>query len=185
MSRVRKIGPDLVLDAAERVIMRFGAAGLSIDAVAKEAGISKSSVVYDHKSKDALLEALIDRRISADKKMIQQAVSASRDTPHPELFGRITAAANVSNDADKAVTMAISASMANDAKLQKSMREWTEDDIHAVQSTTDRPFAALMAFLALTGFVSIEVFDFHQWTPSEREKILDGIVEIFLSFPER
>lgn len=47
---MRKINEDDILDAAERVVVRDGAVGLSIDAVAREASVSKSRVVYDHKS---------------------------------------------------------------------------------------------------------------------------------------
>ncbi len=61
MARQRKITADDILDATERVILRLGTGGLSIDAVAKEAGVSKSRVVYDHKSKSGLLAALMDR----------------------------------------------------------------------------------------------------------------------------
>lgn len=32
----------------ERVVLWEGAVGLSIDAVAKEAGVSKATVMYDH-----------------------------------------------------------------------------------------------------------------------------------------
>ena len=92
MARPRKTTNDDILDAAERVVARLGAAGLSIDAVAKEAGVSKAMVVYDHKSKKALLEALVDRRVKADMAYVDQCVANAVDTPHPELFGRIASA---------------------------------------------------------------------------------------------
>jgi AcrR family transcriptional regulator len=43
-------------------VRQLGLAGLSIDAVAKEAGISKSSVVYDFRNKNALLAAFIEKK---------------------------------------------------------------------------------------------------------------------------
>lgn len=39
MARTRKISENDILDAAERVVLCVGASGLSIDAVAQEAGI--------------------------------------------------------------------------------------------------------------------------------------------------
>ena len=51
MGRKRTIEPDAVLDAAEQVVMRDGAARLTLDAVACAAGISKASVLYDYKTK--------------------------------------------------------------------------------------------------------------------------------------
>lgn len=46
MGRRRTIDRDQLLDAAEAVIAREGAAGLTIDAVAKEMGITKGGVQY-------------------------------------------------------------------------------------------------------------------------------------------
>lgn len=54
------IGPDLILDAAERVIRRDGAAA-SIDAVAIEAGITKPIVYARVGSRAELTNALADR----------------------------------------------------------------------------------------------------------------------------
>src|SRR5690606_31627342 len=53
--RPRTIDRDKVLDAAEAVVMRAGAAGLTIDAVAREAGITKGGVQYAFGSKENLI----------------------------------------------------------------------------------------------------------------------------------
>ena len=122
MARTRKISTDDILDAAERVVMRDGAAGLSIDAVAQEAGVSKSRVVYDHKSKSALLEALIDRHMSAEEARIRDAVGSHSEAPHPELFGRISLAEEAPDDIDRAVCFAISAAMSSEeSKARKPL----------------------------------------------------------------
>lgn len=184
MGRIRKITRDDILDAAERVVMRLGAAGLSIDAVAQEAGVSKSTVVYDHKSKAALLEALIDRRIAIEMDRLAQSVADHAHTPHPELFGRIAVAERMPDETEKAVAMAISASMSSEEKLQEQMREWTAMDLKAM-ANGDGPKAALMAYLALTGFYCTELFSFYHWSEAERAEILDAIRVIYTSYPDR
>ena len=183
MARPRKTTNDDILDAAERVVARLGAAGLSIDAVAKEAGVSKAMVVYDHKSKKALLEALVDRRVKADMAYVDQCVANAADTPHPELFGRIASAEKKLDEIDKAVAVTVSASMSNDDGLQRIMRAWTELDLKAMASG-QRPRAALMAYLALMGFYSTELFGFHSWSDRERREILEGLRSVYLSFAD-
>ncbi|MCZ7450844.1 TetR/AcrR family transcriptional regulator [Agrobacterium rhizogenes] len=183
MGRIRRIMKDDILDAAERVVVKLGAAGLSIDAVAQEAGVSKSTVVYDHKSKSALLEALIDRRMKIESDRQAQEVANAVDTPHPELFGRIKAAEQSISDADRAVSMAISASVSQDEKVQKLMREWTRVDLEAI-SSGPKPEAALMAYLALSGVYVTELFAFHQWTEEERTRILEGVRTIYATYPD-
>lgn len=183
MTRSRKITSDDILDAVERVVLRLGAAGLSIDAVAQEAGVSKSRVVYDHKSKSALLEALIEHHIELEEARVAEAVASARETPHPELFGRIALAETEFNELDKAVAMAISAAMTNEDRLQKRLREWTRQDLAAV-ADTDRPEAGLLAYLALCGLYWIELGSFHQWSAEERSRILEGIRKVFATHPE-
>ncbi len=183
MGRIRKIMKEDILDAAERVVMKLGAAGLSIDAVAQEAGVSKSTVVYDHKSKSALLEAVIDRRIAQEQEREREMIAAAADTPHPELFGRIKCAERLSNDVERAVAMAISASVPNEEMLQQQMRDWTLADLQAM-SDGPRPQAALLSYLALCGFYFTEMLGFHQWNPEEQKTILEGLRKVYTSFPE-
>lgn len=57
MGRQRSIDRDKVLDIAEEIVATQGAAGLTIDAVAKAMGISKGGVQYCFGSKDALIDA--------------------------------------------------------------------------------------------------------------------------------
>ncbi len=66
MGRRRTIDRDQLLDAAEAVIGREGAAGLTIDAVAKEMGITKGGVQYCFGTKDALIDAIFERDAMLD-----------------------------------------------------------------------------------------------------------------------
>jgi AcrR family transcriptional regulator len=50
-----------LLDAAAAVIRRNGAASLTLDAVAAEAGVSKGGVLYHFATKRALIDGLISR----------------------------------------------------------------------------------------------------------------------------
>jgi AcrR family transcriptional regulator len=50
-----------LLDAATEVIRRDGAASLTLDAVAAEAGVSKGGVLYHFASKRALIDGLMGR----------------------------------------------------------------------------------------------------------------------------
>ncbi|MFO6484683.1 TetR/AcrR family transcriptional regulator [Escherichia coli] len=73
----------------ERVVLREGAVGLSIDAVAKEAGVSKATVMYDHKSKQDLLSDLISRLMPVEEERVQQAIAESNNTHIPHSMGEL------------------------------------------------------------------------------------------------
>lgn len=56
--------PEIILDAAERLIRRSGTRMLTIDAVAAEAALSKGGVLHHYASKDALISALGERKVA-------------------------------------------------------------------------------------------------------------------------
>jgi AcrR family transcriptional regulator len=180
----RKIDPEHILDAAERVISRTGAASLSIDSVAREAGVSKSQVVYDHKTKCALLEALVERQIRRDQQTTDSFVRdcAIAGSSHAQLFGRLVAARKRPHQRDRSIAMAVSVSLGRDEILQKIMRDWMTSELEAV-SNGPKPTAARMAYFALTGFSCIERFDFHTWTDAERTEILEEIRAVYTTYP--
>ena len=50
-----------LLDAAGTVVHRDGAQALTLDAVAKEASVSKGGLLYHFKSKNDLVQAMVER----------------------------------------------------------------------------------------------------------------------------
>ncbi len=78
---------EAILDAATRVITRDGAARLTLDAVAREAGVSKGGLLYHYPSKDALLMAALDAHLGA----FEQALTA-REATDPQPLGRFARA---------------------------------------------------------------------------------------------
>src|SRR5438128_11419615 len=54
---------DLILTAAERVVLRDGVLRLTVEAVAREAKLSKGGVLYHFATKESLIQAMLDRLI--------------------------------------------------------------------------------------------------------------------------
>lgn len=50
-----------ILDAVERIIVQKGVTGLTLEAAAREAGVSKGGLLYHFGSKEALLTGLMQR----------------------------------------------------------------------------------------------------------------------------
>ncbi|NTW51510.1 MAG: TetR/AcrR family transcriptional regulator [Chlorobiaceae bacterium] len=184
MARTKKVTSAEILDATERVVVKLGSARLSIDAVAKEAGISKSRVVYDYKSKGALLEALIDRQFQRGSEQIDILVQECADTPHPELFARIKMSEQVPDDTEKAVAVAVSASVSSEATLKRKMQDWFDHDLKAIDNPIKRE-ASYLAFFALVGFGCHEWLGLINWESKERLSFLDSIRTMYSSYPDK
>jgi len=184
MGRKRVIDQQAVLDAAERVVGRDGAANLTIDAVAKEAGVNKASVLYDHKSKQALVEAVVDRAFERDNAHhagIEERIDDPRDRA---IRGRILAAAEPPAEEFRAVALNLSAALALDAGLRGKMQDNQVRTIARIEETSHSPRGALLAYLALEGLKFLEHLDFHHFTREDRDRVLREINWLVTAIPE-
>lgn len=69
-----------ILDAASRIVAEKGIFSLTIEAVAKEAGISKGGLLYHYKSKEVLVEKMVEHLASNYRsKIINQAKEDERE----------------------------------------------------------------------------------------------------------
>lgn len=175
MGRKRVIDQQGILDAAERVVGRDGAANLTLDAVAKEAGVNKASVLYDHKSKQALIEAVVDRAFKRDNAHHSRIEARMSDQPDRAILGRIVAAAEPPPEEFRAVALNLSAALALDAGLRAKMQDNQAATINRILETSPSPRGALLAYLALEGLKFLEHLDFHYFPPEERERLLREI----------
>lgn len=86
-----RLDPDqqrrLMLNAAEAVILRQGLNGLTLDAVAAEAGMSKGGLLHHFPSKDKLIEALVLRSASDWRNCYTEAYEQSPEGPGRQVRG--------------------------------------------------------------------------------------------------
>jgi AcrR family transcriptional regulator len=177
MSRPRTIDQDKVLSAAEAVVGRYGAANLTLDAVATEAGISKASVVYDYGSKQYLIKAVIERRLKMEEDRIRAVVDGFKTEPSAEIKGRIAAmsGAKVSCEDDAASAWNLCSALGQDQDLRGCMQQFYRGQLDAILSDAENPRKAIIAFLALEGLKTAEYFELHSWSEDERNSILSDV----------
>jgi AcrR family transcriptional regulator len=72
---------DVLLDAAEAVIVRDGIASLTLEAVAAQAGASKGGLLHHFPNKDRLVEALVVRTAAAIRAHHDQAYLSTPEGP--------------------------------------------------------------------------------------------------------
>jgi len=183
MSRPRTIDQEAILDAAEMVVARDGAVRLTLDAVALEAGISQASVIYDYKSKQALLRAVLERRVTDEQAKLRLAIADRGSCSDAAIRGRIAAAAERLPDNAEAAAFNLCSALAQDAELRGLMHKSFRDDLAAILDNSPDPRAARLAFLAVEGLRSLEFLGILRWPEAERAEILRDI-EALLSGPD-
>ncbi len=175
MARTRTIDRTAVLDAAERVVARDGATRLTLDAVAAEAGISKASVLYDYKTKQALIKAVIEHRMATEVNRLRTFVDREGDKPDAAILGLITALEKDSSYLNRNVALDLAVALNQHDDLRVSIRENFGAFFDGVERTSVHPRQAKVAFLALEGLKLIESFGFYDWEQRERDQLIDDI----------
>ncbi|MCZ0963357.1 TetR/AcrR family transcriptional regulator [Paracoccus benzoatiresistens] len=165
------------MNAVENVARREGVSGLSIDAVAKEAGISKSSVVYDCGSKAALLTAFTRHQLCQYQERFDEALRAHAGQPNAWLRAMIDMGREAPTDDDVAITMLISASLGEHAECRDLMRESLAEDARRVAADAEDQGKMLQVLLAVHGLFFLECFGLHRFDEITRQELLDGLMD--------
>jgi AcrR family transcriptional regulator len=77
--RRRERSREEILDAARKVLLRSGVAAMTLEAVASEAGISKTGLYYYFSSKDVLVFELVFSTLEGHAQAVQTAVAKAEN----------------------------------------------------------------------------------------------------------
>ncbi|CAA9559376.1 MAG: Transcriptional regulator, AcrR family [uncultured Thermomicrobiales bacterium] len=171
---------DRLLAAAERIVARDGAARLTLDAVARETGLSKGGVLYHFASKDALVAGLVERL--ADAVALEQDAEAAAD---PRRIGRRTRAfvratfAPTSQPADPvAVGAALLAALGTNPALLDPLRARYADWQARLEDDGIDPDLAAVVRLAADGLMLAEAFGLAPPAPETRDRLLAALLRL-------
>ncbi len=161
MGRRRTIDRDHLLDAAEAVIAREGAAGLTIDAVAKEMGITKGGVQYCFGTKDALIDAIFERWGKAYDSLFE-AVAGKQPTP----LTRVRAHAEATQRSDElssSKAAALMAALIQTPEHLEGSNQWYRSRLEGLDLSAPEGRRARLAFLAVEGAFMLRYFRLMDW----------------------
>lgn len=171
---------ERILDAAESVCMRVGAAGLTLDEVAREAGVSKGGLLYHFRSKEALAVAMIERFTERFDRAVEEL--AAQD---PEPVGRITrsyirATVGEAPSTGQAFDLAcgsLTAVLANFPDRLAVVRAQSARWQAAIEDDGLDPTHATSLRLAIDGLWLGENFNLFRMDPGRREAIVRHLLE--------
>jgi len=156
-----------ILAAAREVTARVGAGKLTIEAVAREIGMSKGGVLYNFPSKQALLSALLREMIDEHLESIN---SVDQNRPHALLHGQLNSLA-ASCDLKENLAMAILAAAAESPEFLDPLRTVFEADQRKITSETTDPIGAHIILAALDGLRFQHLLGMPPYDSDTREKM--------------
>jgi AcrR family transcriptional regulator len=151
MGRKPSIDRDQVLSAAEAIVASKGAAALTVDAVAKAAGISKGGVQSCFGTKEAMISAMLDRWLRGYE---EQARSLVGDTQTPEKRIQAHAVITFAEDQESQERSAsLLAALLHSPEHLQTTRAWYEQLMAGLNETSPEASRLRLALLATEGAI--------------------------------
>ncbi len=168
---------DGILDAAQRVAAREGAGHVTLDAVAREAGVSKGGVLYHFAGKDALISGMLERLIGEFSAEIERLRADYADGPNPSLRAMIAACATMC-DIERPVAMAILAAGAQNPELLAPLRDAMGEHMQLLSAECADPDRAFLLCAAADGIMFHHILGISPYDETKKQRLLARLGEM-------
>lgn len=169
-----------ILSAAGRIVLEQGVNGLTLDAVAEAAGLSKGGLFYHYDGKEALIAALVEHSVATFEARIERAC-AGDDSPGAWTRAYLVAAfppRGTQEDREAALEVALIAALGNEPKLLRVYRERQAAWDARLQADGLEPALAYAVRLAADGLWMNEAFGLHRLPEPERRRVLRRLLDL-------
>ena len=169
-----------LLDAAERIVLGEGAGRLTLDAVAREAGVSKGGLLYHFPSKEKLVAEMVEH-LAVERfereldRRVQRSGAREKDESGDGSWVRAYVEATFEPEDEErnlAVQSGLFAAVANDPALLDPLRERYGALQERAENDGVDPALATIARLASDGLWFLELFDIPGVEGELREEVL-------------
>ncbi len=179
MGRKPTITREGLLEIAERIVRNDGASGLTIDALAKAAGISKGGVQYSFSSKDDLVRALVERWT----RQFDELLGEIDDLAPAELVRKYIEVMRSSQSALNAKMAGLMIAYIQNPKNVAETRDWYRSMFARLSAATEDAEAARVALLAVEGLFMLRISGVDE--NGEWSALLDDVERVFERLLER
>jgi AcrR family transcriptional regulator len=168
---------DVIVDAAEDVVMEAGATHMTLDAVAAKAGFSKGGLLHHFPTKAALLEAMINRLIETRTESRKKILRELPDSPTRELKAYILASLLRDKKYDR-IGAPLLAPLAHDPKLAEPVREAIKTAFAEIVSTGVKFEKVAVLALAADGLLIQETLSISPFTEEQRSRVVEELLRL-------
>lgn len=163
-----------ILAAAGRVVLERGAAGLTLEAVAEAAGLSKGGLLHHYGSKDALLGAMVERLIEVTETRVahRRARDPGRGGWTRAYLSACSTPGEATEDSIGRLDIAVLAAGANDPGLLEPLRRHQGTWSGHLRDDGIDPATAAIVRLAADGLWMNDLFALPVLDGDERAAVL-------------
>jgi AcrR family transcriptional regulator len=161
---------EVILDAAEMLVIDVGAAHMTLDAVADRAGISKGGLIYHFRTKGALLEAMVARLLQRFDERQAEAAGQLAGGPQRDLAAYVTASLDFTEESRR-LSASLLAASANAPKLLEPVRAYFREWFARLNTFGLRFELAAVISLAIEGLWLLEMLQLSPLDQKQRDAV--------------
>ncbi|MBS7540095.1 TetR/AcrR family transcriptional regulator [Ancylobacter lacus] len=160
-----------VIQAALAIIARDGAGHLTLDAIARESGISKGGLMHQFRTKKAVLAALMEHQAAFFENYARDHIAAhGHQHAQPRLAAEIaTLHAAVADP--RSLALALLGAVAQEPELLGTTRMADREALEVIRAEAADPDLATLRWLAARGLTLSSLFGLSPLTDAERDHL--------------
>lgn len=173
----RQSSRDRIIQAAEKLVQKEGAAHLTLDAVAEEASVSKGGLLYHFKTKNDLIQAILSEHINAKIASVAEQKRLAKNENCSELEAQLKALLGA-QCGTREMGVALLAVIANNPELMKPFEEHFDSMAESIwgKKTNFDPDKAIL-WLAAEGLRFFNLLNRDPFVGDQRERVIARLFE--------
>jgi len=175
--RVSRSSRDLIVDAAQAVVLEGGAAHMTLDAVAAKAGVSKGGLLYHFPNKKALLRAMLNRRVQRLEEARKQKRAQLPEGPTREITAYVLSLLDRDRKTER-ISAGLLASAAHDLKLLEPLRGDYRKLVRELSSSGLKFERVAVATLAAHGLRFLEILSLSPLQERQRGAVIEEMLRL-------
>ncbi|MCS3933768.1 AcrR family transcriptional regulator [Bradyrhizobium elkanii] len=168
---------NAALEAATRIIARDGPGRLTLDAIARESGLSKGGVMHQFRTKEAVLKALLERQMDHFEEFSTRYMAkVSETSANPNLATQLATVREAATSPNSAA-LALVAAMVENPGLMVLPREREMKRVEAIKAEADDPELALLRWAAARGLLLSSLFGMSPLSKDEHQRLFARLLD--------
>ena len=173
-----------ILAAAAELAKEKGAAHISLEAIARRAGVSKGGLLYHFPRKDALIHALVEHYLTEVDAALAEVEAANRHRRTNAVARAFVALSEQKLCHHKDRFDGVLLALAENPHLLDPMRTHERRIVERIQGTAADRELSLIAVLVVQGIRALELFDANPLTDEECRAVLARLTAMLADPPE-
>jgi len=168
---------ESILDAAQQVVIERGAGRITLDDVARASGLSKGGLLYHFPSKEALIQAMLERLIETTTIAREAAEKRLPEKPCRTLMALLETR-NRPDVINPAVATALLAAAAEQPDLLAPLRTHIAEVRSKIAEEGTDPHLCWLLWAAADGLLFQELLGIAPYPPDERSGVYQRLLDL-------